>query len=112
MTELAKTVTQEAMTRYSGEGNIHSDLDVARSIGLETTIAQGMQTLAYASELLTRMCGREWLERGEISVTFTKPVRAGEEVTVSAAPSGDGGHEIRATNQDGDLVMVGTARLR
>lgn len=108
--ELVREVAQEDMTRYSGPGNIHSDLEVARSIGLETTIAQGMQTLAYASELMTRVCGREWLERGGISATFTKPVRAGDTVTVGAEPDGDG-YAIEARNQDGDVVMVGRAAL-
>lgn len=110
MPELVRRVAQESMTRYSGPGNIHSDLEVARSIGLEATIAQGMQTLAIASELMTTVCGEAWLARGELAVTFTKPVRAGDEVRVEATPDGDG-YEIEARNEDGDLVMVGRAAI-
>ena len=77
MTEtLTKHVTQDDMTLYSGPGNIHSDVEVARRTGLDAPIAQGMQTLAFASELMTRVRGAQWLERGEISVKFTKPVFA------------------------------------
>lgn len=110
MTELVKHVTQNDMTLYSGPGNIHSDIEVAKRTGLDATIAQGMMTLAYASELMTRIYGAEWLERGEISVKFTKPVYAGDTVTVAATESADG-YEIKAANQDGDTLMVGTARI-
>lgn len=109
--ELTKYVSQDDMTLYSGPGNIHSDVDVARRTGLDAPIAQGMQTLAYASELMTRVCGAQWLERGEISVKFTKPVFAGDTVTVSSSET-DEGFGVEARNQHGDLLMVGTARLR
>lgn len=110
--ELTKNVTQEDMTLYSGTGNIHSDLEVARRTGLDATIAQGMMTLAFASELMTQICGPEWLERGEIDVKFTKPVYAGDTLTlkVQAAESG-GSYDVSAVNQNEDVLMVGTARI-
>ena len=111
MTELTKHVTQDDMTLYSGPGNIHSDIEVAKRTGLDAPIAQGMQTLAYASELMTQVYGDDWLERGEISVKFIKPVLASDDVTVSAEQSADG-YEVTARNQRGDTLMVGTARLR
>jgi 3-hydroxybutyryl-CoA dehydratase len=109
--ELTKQVTQDDMTLYSGPGNIHSDIEVAKRTGLHAPIAQGMQTLAFASELMTKICGPGWVERGELSVKFTKPVFAGDTVTVGAS-GGDDQWEITATNQDGDVLMVGEARLR
>lgn len=109
--QLTKHVTQEDMTLYSGAGNIHSDVDVARRTGLDATIAQGMMTLAYASELMTRIYGPGWLERGVISVKFTKPVFAGDEVTLEATET-DGGHEVVARNQSGETLMAGEATLR
>ena len=111
MTELIRRVTQDDMTRYSREGNIHSDLEVARSVGLDRTIAQGMMTLAYASELMTSVCGAEWLERGRISVKFTVPVYAGDVVRLTAEPGPDGSYGISATNQDDVVVMAGEASL-
>jgi acyl dehydratase len=111
VSELTKHVTQEDMTLYSGPGNIHSDIEVAKRTGLDAPIAQGMQTLAYASELLTQLCGADWIERGEISVKFIKPVLASDDVTVSAT-STDDGYEVTARNQHGDTLMVGTARVR
>ena len=111
MTELVKKVTQDDMTLYSGPGNIHSDLEVAKRTGLDATIAQGMMTIAFASELMTQVCGAVWLERGEIAVKFTKPVYAGDTVTVRADETA-GGYGVVATNQAGDTLMVGEARLR
>jgi acyl dehydratase len=108
---LTKHVTQDDMTLYSGPGNIHSDVEVARRTGLDAPIAQGMQTLAFASELMTRVHGAQWLERGEISVKFTKPVFSGDTVTVTGAEDG-GAYTVEAHNQHGDLLMVGEARLR
>ncbi len=110
MNELTKHVTQQDMTRYSGPGNIHSDVEVAKRTGLDATVAQGMMTLAYASELLTRMHGLEWIERGEMSVKFIGLVYAEDTVTVRANDSGES-YEIEAVNQRGEKVMVGTARL-
>lgn len=109
--ELTKHVTQDDMTLYSGPGNIHSDIEVAKRTGLDAPIAQGMMTIAFASELMTKVRGPEWLEHGEISVKFTKPVLAEDTVTVSAVER-DGVYEITATNQHGDTLMVGQARLR
>lgn len=109
--ELTKHVTQEDMTLYSAPGNIHSDIEVAKRTGLDAPIAQGMMTLAYASELMTQIYGPAWLERGEISVKFTKPVYAGDDVTVEATELG-GGHEVVARNQSGETLMVGEAKLR
>lgn len=109
--ELTKHVTQDDMSLYSGPGNIHSDVEVAKRTGLDAPIAQGMMTLAYASELMTKICGPEWLEHGEISVKFTKPVYAGDEVIVSAVEGAEG-YDISAVNQSGEPLMVGIARLR
>jgi acyl dehydratase len=109
--ELTKHVTQDDMTLYSGPGNIHSDVEVAKRTGLDAPIAQGMQTLAFASELMTRVCGPDWLSRGEISVKFVKPVFADDTVTVAAAEGAEG-YTVEARNQHGDVLMVGEARLR
>jgi 3-hydroxybutyryl-CoA dehydratase len=108
--ELVKHVSQDDMTLYSGPGNIHSDIEVARRTGLDAPIAQGMMTLAFASELMTKISGSAWLERGEISVKFTKPVFAGDTVTLTAAEQ-DEGYAVEARNQNGDVLMVGTARI-
>jgi acyl dehydratase len=109
--ELTKHVSQDDMTLYSGPGNIHSDLEVAKRTGLDATIAQGMMTLAFASELMTNVCGPDWIERGELSVKFTKPVVAEDDVTIRADETAEG-YDVTAVNRSGETLMVGTARLR
>jgi acyl dehydratase len=109
MAQLVKHVTQDDMTLYSGPGNIHSDAEVARRTGLDAPIAQGMMTTAFASELMTAICGEAWLERGRLSLKFTKPVYAEDTVTVTATDGEP--YQLEARNQHGDVVMVGTARL-
>ena len=109
--ELTKHVTQEDMTLYSGPGNIHSDLEVAKRTGLDATIAQGMMTLAFASELMSQIYGPEWLERGEIDVKFTRAVVSGDTVRLSAEQGADS-YDVAAINQSGETLMVGSARLR
>ena len=86
--------------------------EVARATGLDATVAQGMMTLAYASELLTRAHGRAWLERGEISVKFIGLVYAGDTITVRGRETEPGAWEVGAENQRGEPVMVGEARIR
>jgi acyl dehydratase len=105
--ELRKVLTQNDMTLYSGPGNIHSDLEVAKRTGLRHTVAQGMMTMAYASELLARIHGDAWIERGEMSVKFVGLVYAGDEVTIRVD-----GEKVEAVNQRGEPVMVGEGRLR
>lgn len=104
---LRRDVTQDDMTLYSGPGNIHSDIGVARTVGLDATIAQGVTTLAYASELLTSIHGGAWLERGEIAAKFIAPVYAGDTVTVWVDRE-----QVGAVNRTGALLMTATARLR
>lgn len=108
---ITRHVTQEDMSRYSGPGNIHSDVESAKRAGLDAPIAQGMMTLAYASELMNQLAGRDWTVRGELDVKFTAPVYAGDTITAEAEADGTGWN-VRATNQDGALVMVGRAAMK
>ena len=82
-------VTREDLAAYaaaSGDHNpIHSDDEVARSVGLPGVIAHGMYTLALAARYVEEWVGR----RGEIrtiAAKFTKPVPVppeGTEVEIS-----------------------------
>ncbi|MER8576981.1 hypothetical protein NKG99_34885 [Mesorhizobium sp. M1409] len=52
-----KTLSQEQISVYACVGeherNLHNDIEAARKYGLENTIAQGLQTAGYCSELCT-----------------------------------------------------------
>lgn len=85
------TITREDLVRYahaSGDHNpIHTDEDVARSVGLPGVIAHGMYTLALAGRAVA-----EWADGAEVvslGGKFTNPVvvpaDGGARITVSGA---------------------------
>ena len=78
---LIKSITFEKIrmfTGWMGESNPHTNVEFAKSVGLPTAVAQGLMSHTYIIELLTRFFGRDWLEGGEISVYFVKPVFEGD----------------------------------
>ena len=117
---LTKQVTQEQINAYadvSGDHNpIHINPEVARSVGLDGTIAHGMLNMAFLGQLLT-----DWLatqpERGgwvtRLRVRFQAMVRPGDTITCSGAlgPIADGVQrlDLWINNQRGERVITGDA---
>lgn len=117
---LTKQVTQEQINAYadvSGDHNpIHINPEVARSVGLDGTIAHGMLNMAFLGQLLT-----DWLatqpERGgwvtRLRVRFQAMVRPGDTITCSGAlgPITDGVQrlDLWINNQRGERVITGDA---
>lgn len=76
--------TIDAYAAASGDFNpIHVDPDYARTGPFGRTIAHGLMTLAYASELLNQWTGGTFDDMGEMEVTFIGPVYAGDDVCVT-----------------------------
>jgi 3-hydroxybutyryl-CoA dehydratase len=76
--------TIDAYAAVSGDHNpIHVDPDYARTGPFGRTIAHGLMTLAYVSELLNHWTGGTFDGAGEMDVTFIGPVYAGDEVRVT-----------------------------
>ncbi len=95
---LTKTVTQAQIDAYADVSNdhnpIHVNPDVARSVGLDGTIAHGMLSMAFAGQVLT-----DWLTAtpdhgrlGRLRVRFQAMVRPGDTLTCRGI--------LRATEQD------------
>jgi acyl dehydratase len=122
ITPLIKTVTQEQINAYadvSGDHNpIHLDPVVARSVGLDGTIAHGMLSMAFLGQLLT-----DWLatqpERGgwvtRLRVRFQGMVSPGDSITCAGAlgPVTENLQrlELWINNQRGERVTTGDADL-
>ena len=81
---LEKELTQRHIDAYSGvrTRSIHTDEAWARAKGFRTTLAQGMMSTAYVSEMLTRLLGSGFIRGGSMSVAFVQPVYAGDRLTV------------------------------
>jgi acyl dehydratase len=120
---LAKPVTQAHMTLYSGEArsaregtSIHVFAEAARAQGLAGTVAQGLMTADYVSEMLTAALGEAWVDGGELSLAFVGPVLAGDTVVPGGRTADREGprplFEVWCTNQRGAIVTIGMASGR
>ncbi len=116
---LVKEISQRQIDAYSGvrPRSIHTDEAWARAKGFRTTLAQGMMSTAYVSEMMTKLCGAGFVKGGTISVAFTKPVYAGDRLTVRGVvkekASENGATrivvDVWCENQHGQKTAVGTA---
>ncbi|HLA19752.1 MAG TPA: MaoC family dehydratase, partial [Dehalococcoidia bacterium] len=124
ITASARTLTQEKMTAYSEDSanalrgqSIHTAPAVAGAKGYPTSVAQGLMSADYISEMMTARFEKGWLLYGRLSLAFVRPALCGHTITANAAPreKADEGAFIRhvydvwCENQDGEAVTVGTA---
>src|SRR5512137_132465 len=116
---LVKEPSQRRIDAYSGvrPRSIHTDEDWARQKGFRTTLAQGMMSTAYVSEMMTRLLGAGFVKGGTMSMAFIKPVYAGDRLTVHGVVKElrpEGGQtrvvvDVWCQNQHGEKTAVGTA---
>jgi len=119
---LTKTVTQAQIDAYADVSNdhnpIHINPEVARSVGLDGTIAHGMLSMAFAGQTLT-----DWLTAatgrgrlGRLRVRFQAMVRPGDALTcrgVLRAAEQDKPRQadVWIENQRGERVLTGDADI-
>jgi acyl dehydratase len=116
---LVKDLPQRRIDAYSGvrPNYIHSDEAFARKRGFRAPLAQAMMSTAYVSELMTRFVGTGFVKGGTMSMTFIKPVFAGDRLTVHGVVEEQHPEhgrtrvvvEVWCENQDGDKTAIGTA---
>ena len=116
---LTKEVSQRKIDAYSGvrPRSIHTDDAWARAKGFRVPLAQGMMSTAYVSEMMTAFLGAGFVKGGGMSVTFVKPVYAGDRLTVHGVVTDkrtENGAtrvvvEVWCENQHGEKTMVGSA---
>ncbi|MCH8994040.1 MAG: MaoC family dehydratase [Chloroflexi bacterium] len=117
---VVKRLSQEQIGRYadaSGDHNpIHIDEAFARETPFGGTIAHGMLVLASISEMMAAAFGDAWLASGRLRVRFRAPARPSDAITASAEPrtARDNGalvYAVECRNQDGELLISGTAEV-
>ena len=116
---IQKEPTQRRIDVYSGvrPRSIHTDPSWAHAKGFRTTLAQGMMSTAYVSEMMTRLLGAGFVKGGTLSMAFIKPVYAGDRLTAHGVikdkqPENGATRvvvEVWVENQDGEKTAVGHA---
>ena len=116
---LVKELAQRRIDVYSGvrPRSIHTDEDWAHQKGFRTTLAQGMMSTAYVSEMMMRLLGAGFVKGGTMSMAFIKPVYAGDRLTVHGVVKElrpEAGQtrvvvDVWCQNQHGEKTAVGTA---
>ena len=116
---LTKTILQRQIDCYSGvrPDSIHTDPEWARKKGFKAPLVQAMMSTAYVSQMMVQFLGEGFVRGGGMSVAFTKPVLAGDTLTVrgrikSREPEGGRTRvsvDVWCENQDGVMTMAGTA---
>lgn len=72
---LAKTITLEMCQAFSGPvPNYHTDRDIARAFGFPDVVVQGMMSVCFVSELMTRAFGAGWFHGGQLEVKLVNVV--------------------------------------
>lgn len=119
-----RTLTEEAMTAYSEDSanalrgtSIHVQVEAAKKAGFETTVAQGLMSADYISEMMTSVLGKEWFENAKLSLVFLRPVLCGETLTANGRlleNTVEGAvlrkvYEVWCENERDEIVAAGTA---
>lgn len=115
-------ISKVQLVRYAGASGdynlIHTDVETARSVGLDGVIAHGMLSMGFLGQYLADLAGSENVRR--VQVRFNAMVRLGDVLTckgvVKETTSAANGRplaslEIWAENQRGEKVTSGTAEV-
>jgi len=122
----SKTVSETRVFAFSGGRfdapgwpvkNIHTDLEYARSCGLQTRSVSGTQYVGYLTELMIDLFGETWLSHGKMELKFIAIVDVGDRLVskavVTSKESADSHTkftlDIWCENQYGKKVALGTA---
>ena len=115
---LVKEVGPEMCVRFSGPGkNYHTDREEAQKLGFPEVVVQGMMSVCFLSELLTRRFGAGWYCGGKMAVNLVNVLWQGETVTAHGAVkefTPEGGRrrahlEVWCQKADGTVITVGSA---
>ena len=103
-------VTEDLVRAYSRRGNFHSDAETATALGMPGLVAQGVQVVGPAYNILLDAWGDDFLERGELDVLFVGMVLAGETIDARVDFGDTGEATIEVTNTTaGRTAVVGSA---
>lgn len=110
---LSKTIHQDQISLFCGADenwkNLHTDPDIAREAGFETTIMSGMIQTCWFTEMLVSFFGPSFLSGGRLGTTFLAPVACGETIDcygVVRKVSETGGVEVELWSLNGSGIVT------
>lgn len=122
--EIKKIISQENINLYAEASQdfnpIHIDPEFAKQTPLGGTIAHGMLTLSYVSQMMTDAFGKNWISNGTLDIRFKTPARPGDTITItcniSKVDSSESetmvNCEVLCSNQNGETIIVGETKVR
>lgn len=114
-------ITRTTLALFAGASNdhnpIHVDIDFAKKAGMDDVFAHGMLSMAYLGQLLTSRFAPSRIKT--FAVRFGAITHVGDEITckgrvVRTVKHDDGDLlelELKATNQTGDVKLIGSATV-
>jgi 3-hydroxybutyryl-CoA dehydratase len=121
---LVKHITQETINLYAGASGdfnpIHVNESFAGKTPLGGTIAHGMLSLAYISEVMTSAFGQRWMSGGKLRAKFKESARPGDTLTISGRincidKKDDVSYancDFECRNQKDEVIVAGEATIR
>jgi len=115
---LAKHISLAMCDAFSGPArNYHNDRELARALGFPDIVVQGMMSICFVSELMTRAFGAGWFSGGKLDVRLVNVVWVEDRLTVRGRirdeePEGDKQRllcDVWCEKPDGTKTIVGTA---
>jgi len=115
---LHKTITLAMCDAFSGPArNYHNDRELARALGFPDIVVQGMMSICFVSELMTRTFGAGWFCGGKLDVRLVNVVWAEDSLAVrgkvvGAELEGDKQRvscDVWCEKADGTKTLVGSA---
>lgn len=113
-----KTIDLDMCQAFSGpHKNYHNDREMAQMLGFPDVVVQGMMSICFTSELMTRAFGAGWLAGGKLDVRLVNVVWGGDTLRVlgrqrEVLPEGDLERvvcDVWCEKTDGTKTLVGSA---
>lgn len=114
----AKTITVAMCQAFSGpHRNYHTDREMARAMGFPDIVVQGMMSVCFVSELMTRSFGEGWFHGGKLNVSLVNVVWPDDQLAVRGKVREEvreGAHtrvvcDVWCEKKDGVKTVVGMA---
>ncbi len=117
---VVREITQEKIDLYaeaSGDFNpLHIDPEFAKDTIFGGTIAHGMLTLAYISQVMSEFYREGWINGGQMEINFLAPVRPKDKITCTGEVvevwENFAKCSVTCENQRGETVAAGNASVK